>query len=188
MAHWRSVVEQKAIPSGGSRLFGPAPRKVRMDTVQPINKWALTAAGLMIAVAAATLLAGAKAYSTRLAEVCGPVCLWWVSTGLAVALNAALSPPGPWPRGRRARFIAAASGVAVGGWMGGSGAPWITLIILPLYCLIEWLLVNRFFPEDESAVCVPLRVWLGYVIAGQMLGYLVGYCVADCIHVLALHS
>jgi hypothetical protein len=153
-----------------------------------MNKWTLTAAGLTIGVAAATLLVAAKAHRTYLSAVIGPVCLWWLSMGIAVALNVGLSRPGLWPRGRRAISVAVASAVVVGGWIGGTGAPWSVLAILPLYCVVERLLACRLLPSDEIGVYVPLPIWLGYVVSGQMLGYLLGLCAAEVVRIAANHG
>jgi hypothetical protein len=145
-----------------------------MESNGTLNKWHITAVGMVIAATALALFVTVCTLSTWTMAIVGPLCLWWVAKGLVLAFSAALSRPGPWPRDYRARYVACLNAAVVGGWIGFAGVPWLALTVLPVYSAVERFVFPRVVPPDSSGVYARLPVWLSLVVLGQLFGYLVG--------------
>jgi hypothetical protein len=145
-----------------------------MESNGTLNKWHITAVGMVIAATAWALFVTVRTLSTWIISIVGPVCLWWVGQGIVLAFSAGLSRPGPWPRDCRARYVACLNAAVVGWWIGFAGVPWLALTVLPVYSAVERLVFPRVVPPDSSGVYARLQVWLSLVVLGHLSGYLVG--------------
>jgi hypothetical protein len=138
------------------------------------EKWVLVGSALGLSAVAAVAFAAAAAAGGWPREVLCPVSLWWAGVGAVVGLTAAFSRPGPWPRDRRARYVACLNAAVVGGWIACHAAVWPALAVLPLYVLAERAVFSRLWPPDATGTYTRPRVWLTYVVVGQLAGYAAG--------------